>query len=236
MKPGFLFTVVFFFLTISFLTGQESNKKTVITGVVTDEFRNPVQGATITMDGKKSTKTTDKDGKYKIKINASVARIGIFTTPPLSIEETINGRTTINFTLDSAEVKEITSQRNSYGEEEVNVGYGTEKRKNLTTSVSKVDAKQQRYASYSSIYELLRGEVPGVVIDGTRILIRENTSMMSSNEPLFVVDGVPTNSIDGIQPQMVRRIEVLKGSAASIYGSRGSNGVIIISLSDPKKK
>lgn len=235
MKSGILFTIIISFFLLSTAIGQDRGRKIVISGIVTDEFRNPVQGATITMDGKKSTKTTDKDGKYKIKLSSSVDRIGIFTTSPLTVEETINGRTTINFTLNPDAVKEVSAQSNSFAEEEVNIGYGTEKRKNLSTSVGKVDAKQQRYAAYSSIYELLRGEVPGVVIDGTRILIRENTSMMSSNEPLFVVDGVPTSSIDGIQPQMVRRIEVLKGSAASIYGSRGSNGVILISLSDPKK-
>jgi len=235
MKSRLLFTILFSFITLNLAIGQASGKKIVITGVVTDEFKNPISGATITMDGKKSTKTTDKDGKYKIKLSSSVSSIGIFMTPPLTVEETINGRTTINFILKPDAVKEIAAQSNSFAEEEVNIGYGTEKRKNVTTSVGKVDAKQQRYASYSSIYALLRGEIPGVVIDGTRILIRENTSMMSSNEPLFVVDGVPTSSIDGIQPQMVRRIEVLKGSAASIYGSRGSNGVILISLSDPKK-
>lgn len=235
MKTRLLFTILFSFIILNLAIGQVSGKKIVITGVVSDEFKNPISGATITMDGKKSTKTTDKDGRYKIKLSSSVASIGIFMTPPLNVEETINGRTTINFILKPDEVKEIAAQTNSFAEEEVNIGYGTEKRKNVTTSVGKVDAKQQRYASYSSIYALLRGEIPGVVIDGTRILIRENTSMMSSNEPLFVVDGVPTSSIDGIQPQMVRRIEVLKGSAAAIYGSRGSNGVIIISLSDSKK-
>lgn len=234
MKSRLLYTIIFSFIILNPAIGQ-SGKKIVITGVVSDEFKNPISGATITMDGKKSTKTTDKDGKYKIKLSSSVAGIGIFMTPPLNVEETINGRTTINFILKPDEVKEIAAQTNSFAEEEVNIGYGTEKRKNVTTSVGKVDARQQRYASYSSIYALLRGEIPGVVIDGTRILIRENSSMMSSNEPLFVVDGVPTSSIDGIQPQMVRRIEVLKGSAAAIYGSRGSNGVIIISLSDSKK-
>lgn len=235
MKSRLLFTIIFSFIILNLAIGQSGGKKIVITGIVSDEFKNPISGATITMDGKKSTKTTDKDGKYKIKLSSSVASIGIFMTPPLNVDETINGRTTINFILKPDAVKEIATQRNSFGEEEVNIGYGTEKRKNVTTSVGKVDVKQQRYASYSSIYALLRGEIPGVVIDGNRILIRENSSMMSSNEPLFVVDGVPTSSIDGIQPQMVRRIEVLKGSAAAIYGSRGSNGVIIISLSDSKK-
>jgi len=132
-------------------------------------------------------------------------------------------------------VKQISGQRGGYGEEEVNIGYGTEKRKNLTTSVSKIDARRERYASYNSIYDLLRGEIPGVEVDGKIIRIRAPASQLAGNEPLFIVDGVPISSIDGILPQMVRSVEVLKGSAASIYGTRGSNGVIIISTSDPKK-
>lgn len=234
MKKRILFSFIFVFVTISFSVGQNSSEKIVITGVVVDVFMKPVPGAIIMIDGKKTNKSTDKNGNYKLKVYSTSSRIGIFTSPPLNIEEPIAGRTTINFTLDSLVAKEIAIQGDLYGEEEVNIGYGTEKRKNLTTSVSKVDAKQQRYASYNSIFDLLKGEVPGVVIDGNRVLIRENTSMMSSNEPLFVVDGTPVNSIDGLLPQMVHSVEVLKGSAASIYGSRGSNGVIIITLKNGK--
>jgi TonB-dependent SusC/RagA subfamily outer membrane receptor len=77
---------------------------------------------------------------------------------------------------------------------------------------------------------MIRGEVPGVQVNGTSIMIRGATTINSGTEPLFVVDGVPVMTVDNIQPQMVKSIQVLKGSAASIYGSRGSNGVIIINL------
>ena len=230
-----LFLLIVVSTTVIQANGQDNNHKVVIRGVVVDVNQNPVPDAVITIDGKKSTNSTDKKGRYKIKVKSSADKVGIFTLPPAIIEERINGREIIDFTLDTLIVKQITSQRNAYGDEEVNIGYGTEKRKNLTTSVGKIDGTKERYASYNNIYDMLRGEIPGVHVSGTSVTIRESASVLSGNEPLFVVDGVPVNSIDGIQPQLVRSIEVLKGSAASIYGSRGTNGVIIISLSDPKK-
>jgi len=230
-----LFLLIIVSITVIQINGQDNSHKVVIRGVVVDVNQNPVPDAVITIDGKKSTNSTDKKGRYKIKVKSSADKVGIFSLPPAIIEERINGREIIDFTLDTLIVKQITSQRNAYGDEEVNIGYGTEKRKNLTTSVGKIDGTKERYASYNNIYDMLRGEIPGVHVSGTSVTIRESASVLSGNEPLFVVDGVPVNSIDGIQPQLVRSIEVLKGSAASIYGSRGTNGVIIISLSDPKK-
>jgi TonB-dependent SusC/RagA subfamily outer membrane receptor len=227
MKIKILSSVIFVFLSIAFVTGQESSKKIVITGVVTDEFTNPVPGATITVDGKKSSISTDKKGKYKIKLNSSVIKIGIFTPAPLKIEEVINGRTEINFSLDSDAKKEIQN-------EEVNKFYETEKRNNVSIQQDKINRRYEKYDSYSSVYDLIQGEVPGVKVEGTRLLIRENFSQMGGNEALLIVDGTPVNSIDGLLPQMVHSIEILKGSAASIYGSRGSNGVIIITLRNAK--
>jgi TonB-dependent SusC/RagA subfamily outer membrane receptor len=227
MKIRVLLSFIFVFLSVGFVAGQESNKKIVISGIVTDEFKNPIPGATITVDGEKSSLSTDKKGKYKIKLNSSVVKIGIFTSAPLKIEEAINGRTEINFSLDSEAKKEIQN-------EEVNKFYETEKRNNVSTQQDKINRRYEKYDSYSSVYDLIRGEVPGVKVEGTRLLIRENFSQMAGNEALLIVDGTPVNSIDGLLPQMVHSIEVVKGSAASIYGSRGSNGVIIITLRNAK--
>jgi TonB-dependent SusC/RagA subfamily outer membrane receptor len=226
---------MFVFISVSQITGQKNGRKLSISGVVADINQKPVYGATITVDGVKTNRITDRKGKYKINVNTAAEKIGILTTPPAKIEELITGRSVIDFTLDTLIVKQIPGQRGGYGEEEVNIGYGTEKRKNLTTSVSKIDLRRERYASYNSIYDLLRGEIPGVEVDGKIIRIRAPASQLASNEPLFIVDGVPVSSIEGILPQIVRSVEVLKGSAASIYGTRGSNGVILISTADPKK-
>jgi TonB-dependent starch-binding outer membrane protein SusC len=227
MKIRALFTLVCIFLSFVFVEGQESSKKIVISGVVTDEYKDPIPGAIITIDGIKSSYSTDKKGKYKIKLGSSAVKIGIFTPAPLKIEEAINGRTEINFTLDSYAKKEI---RN----ESVNKTYKTEKINNDSIKQEKINRRYEKFDTYSSVYDLIRGEVPGVKVEGTRLLIRENFSQMGGNEALLVVDGTPVNSIDGLLPQMIHSIEVLKGSAASIYGSRGSNGVIIITLRNAK--
>jgi len=234
MKQKFLLFLLFAVIPAGFASGQNNEKKITITGTVMDAAQYPVQGAEIIVDGNKSGVSSNKKGMYKIKIKSTAKKIGIYTLPPTVIQEEIKGRTSINFTLNDSIVKQIYKLKNAYGEETVNVGYGTQKRKNLTTSVGKIDGRQERFASYNSIYEMIRGEVPGVVVTGTSVRIREASSIVGSSDPLFVVDGTPVMSIDGIQPQMVKSIEVLKGSAASIYGTRGSNGVIIITLKDGK--
>lgn len=155
MKPGILLFLIFAFITVSLTFGQKNNNKILITGVVVDVNQNPVPDAIMLIDGKKSTKSTSKEGVYKIKVKSSAVMIGIFTLPPEIIEEPINGRTNINFTLDTSTVNRNPSQSNAYGDEEVNIGFGTEKRKNLTTSVNKLDVRKERYASYNSIYDLL---------------------------------------------------------------------------------
>lgn len=230
MKPRVVLFVLLSFLSVIYVSGQEKSKKISITGVVVDPYKRPVPGAEIIIDGVQSGKSTDKNGVYKVKIKPEAEKIGIFTLPPLSIQESISGRTTINFTLTDSITRQIYRQQNQSGEEVVNVGYGSQKRKSLTTSVGNVDATEKRFASYNSIYDMLRGEIPGVEVVGHSIMIRGASTANENTEPLFVVDGTPVNSIENILPQEVKSINVLKGSAASIYGSRGTNGVILITL------
>ena len=116
------------------------------------------------------------------------------------------------------------------GEEDINVGYGSVKKKDLTQSVNKLDGGNTRFASYTNIYEMIKGEFPGVKVIGKSINIQGSFSLYSSTEPLFVVDGVPRESIDNVPPHMVKSIEVLKGASATIYGTRGACGVILITL------
>lgn len=210
------------------ITNQDKPKKVTISGEVTDFSHKPVSDAIITVDGIKSSESTNKEGRYKIKVKTTASKIGIYTLPPAVIEELINERSNINFVLNDSIAEQIKQNIKSFSNEDVNTGYSTEKRKSLTTPVGQIDGTKSKYASYNSIYDMLRGEIPGVHVSGTTVLIREPSSVLSSNEPLFVVDGIPVNSIDGISPRNVKTISVLKGSAASIYGSRGANGVIII--------
>ncbi len=112
-------------------------------------------------------------------------------------------------------------------EEMIDTGYGEVQRKNSTASVSRLEIKQG--SGYSDIYSYIRGRVPGVEVRGTSISIRGQKSIIGSNEPLILVDGVEVSDISSLQPDMVESINVLKDAAStSIYGVRGANGVIII--------
>lgn len=117
-------------------------------------------------------------------------------------------------------------------EEEINVGYGVVKKRNLTTAVSKVAVGKENVTSYSHIGDYLMGRVPGVHVTKSgssyKYVIRGLNSVNLSSDPLFIVDGVETMSIDYINPQDVQSVEVLKDASASIYGTRGANGVILI--------
>lgn len=84
--------------------------------------------------------------------------------------------------------------------------------------------------TYNDIYQMIRGEVSGVVVSGKSLLIEQGNSFFGSSEPLYVVNGVIVNSFDFVSPMDVKSIEVLKGSSAAIYGIRGANGVISITL------
>jgi TonB-dependent SusC/RagA subfamily outer membrane receptor len=215
--------------SITGLYGQKSGEKIKITGLVVDVESVPIPDAIITIDGEKTNTITNSKGFYKIKIRQENKKIGVYTSPDGVIEEAIDGRNNINFTL-KVSVPHDKTAKTDPGDELIDIGYQTVKKKDLIVNVDKIDGTKSKYAGYNTIYEMIRGEIPGVAVNGTSIMIRSSTSINSGNEPLFVVDGVPVATIDNIHPQMVRSIEVLKGSATSIYGTRGSNGVILINL------
>jgi len=212
------------------LSGQKTSKKVTISGVVVDANRKPVAGAIIFIDNKKTNIQTNEHGFYKIRISSKAEAISVLTVMNGVSEVEIGGRTNIDFILKASGANNNQGVEDRSGEESVNVGYGTMKRKDMTTSVGKIDGTNKRFAGYQNIYEMIKGEVPGVQVTGNSIMIQGPSSMRSSTEPLFVVDNVIVSSVDGIVPQMVKSIEVLKGAAAAIYGSRGANGVIMIYL------
>ncbi len=112
-------------------------------------------------------------------------------------------------------------------EEDVNLGYQKVRRRDSTSATSTVKVK--RGSGYSNIYEYLQGRVAGLEVNGTTLRIRGDRSILGSNEPLILVDGVVTDDIGYITPDEVELIDVLKdASSTAIYGSRGANGVILI--------
>ena len=116
----------------------------------------------------------------------------------------------------------------TFSNEELQVGYGTQTRDQITSSVSRVDIPEH-IPQYNTIYDMIIGRCPGVIVHGTSVTIRGTNSILGSTEPLYILDGTPIESIDSINPNDVKSIDVLKdASATSIYGMRGANGVIII--------
>ena len=220
----------FLFLTIISAVpshGLSQLKRSILTGYVVDSERYPVTNAVILIDNIKTYAVTDYRGFYKVKVKPGASRIGIISLNHGIIEEPINGRTRINFAFSVSVRSHGTEDYFKPEEEEINVGYGKVKRKNLTSSVYKINARNRQFSTFSSIYDMLQG-VPGVLVNKGQVFIRGISTRNLYNEPLFVVDGTPVSSIADIPPQNVESIEVLKGSAGAIYGSRGANGVIQI--------
>jgi Outer membrane receptor for ferrienterochelin and colicins len=217
-----LFLLMFYFS----LDGQKSNnKKIFISGYVIDANRSPVSGAMILIDKKNTNILTDSKGFYKIKVKAGAQLLTVFTLTCGTGEAEIGDKTSIDVSLSGTLNNQAARPGN---EEKVNIGYGTADRKDINSQVNKVNTMDDKYASYSNVYDMLRGAVPGVQVIGKNITIQGQG--FNSSSPLLVVDGTIVSSIDDIQPVLVKSVEVLKGASASIYGNRGANGVILIHL------
>jgi hypothetical protein len=155
--------------------GQKESKKHVITGYVVDVDQYPVVGALIIINNENTGIGTDIKGYYKVRTNTHAESIGVISVKNGIIQEAINGRRRINFAFQNSNPPvpdQYLFKKLSQDEEEINIGYGTVKRKNLTTSVSKIDGSDQRFSSYNSIYDMLQGSVPGVSVNKGNVRIR----------------------------------------------------------------
>jgi TonB-dependent starch-binding outer membrane protein SusC len=227
--------IIVSFLTVAVSSGQKNNKKIFITGIVTDANQRPMIGAMILIDGKSTSVITDNSGIYKIKVRPDADSMTIFTIKNGMITVPIMGRTKIDFILGGADPSKHDAKDKPVNDNQVDIGYGSISEKSLLTPVSTIDGRNGKYAAYKDIYEILKG-TPGVIVRGTSIQIQGPSSIYSGTEPLFVIDGMPVQTIDGISPSMVESISVLKGASASIYGTRGANGVILITLIKASQK
>ena len=199
-----------------------------VSGTVVDKDGEPLIGATVIISGSSKGTATDIDGNYTLKNVDPKARIIFSYIGYNSLEEKVDGRTTINVVLtDNAELLE----------EVVVVGYGVMKRTDLTGAVSTVGTEKLNAKGAPSILEALQGTTPGVSItkstgrtNGTiNVEIRGRSSINVDTTPLYVVDGVMCDDIEFLNPQDIERIDVQKdASSTAIYGSRGTAGVIIV--------
>lgn len=228
MKYKLIALILFSSFIISLpVSGQKEKKKIFLSGTVTDKSGSPIVGAMILIDKKNTEVVTDNKGFYKVKIKPDAAKLTIFSFTAGTADVMIQGRTTIDISFDSGQAVSQTKNDNMGS---VNVGYGSEEKKDLTNPVNKVELRENKYASYTNIYDMLRGTVPGIQVIGKRIAVQSTSTTNQNSDPLFVVDGVIVSSIDNLQPSEIKSVEVLKGASASIYGSRGANGVILFKL------
>lgn len=207
------------------VSAQKINKKITITGTVSDTFRSPIPNAIIMIDNNKTSSVTDIVGKYKVRVKRYAKKIAVFTFGNGVMEQDINNRTVIDFNFTTISTQ-VPVENNAPGQESVNIGYENIKKKNVTNQIGTFDKKNKK-KTYSTIYDMLQ-EIPGVIVKGSSILIHNSRNMYGTVPPLIIVDGVPVADAGDILPSAVESIDVLKDSSASMYGSRGYGGVIII--------
>jgi len=226
MKIKILLLIVISFMVFSDLPAQKAGKKMTISGKVVDLYIYPVAGAVVMIDGIDTGVKTDERGNFKIKTDLSASNIGIFTTSAGFTEEPINGRKRINFHLDKYVTPGINPQDIIRKGDLIDDGYSVARKNDMSMPVTITDVSGKEFASFTSIYEVLR-MLPGVAVvsgvSGTDVFLRNQT-------PLFVVNGSVINSISIINPSMVKSIVVLKGPSASVYGLNGANGVIVFEM------
>ncbi|MDE6218488.1 MAG: carboxypeptidase-like regulatory domain-containing protein, partial [Muribaculaceae bacterium] len=226
------------FLMIFMLTGIQimSAQQISIGGTVTDPTGEPLIGVTVTVPGTHTGATTDIDGNYKIEAD-SKAKLKFSYVGYETQEISANGRTEINVVLkeDSKVLGEV-----------VVIGYGTMDKKELTSAISHVGEKDFLSVSSLDPSMMIQGKVPGVSITNTgagdpnnqaSIQIRGVASRLeNASSPLIVVDGVPGGNLTNINPSDIASFDILKdGAASAIYGTRGSNGVILITTKKGSK-
>lgn len=240
-KNFVLLFFVFIFYSIGSLNAQNNSGQ--LTGKVSDETGKALPGVSITVEGTNNTTITKEDGTYSIQIPSQKGSLVFSSIGYESQEVSIGNKAVINVTL-------LVSQKAL--QDVVVIGYGTIKKKDVTGAVSSFDARKLDERPVQRIDQALVGQLAGVTVKQTTgipgkafsIQIRGSGSISGGNEPLYVIDGFPLtpnssntangnfstgNPLDNINPNDIESIEVLKdAAAAAIYGSRASNGVVLI--------
>ena len=212
---------------------QGAQKQTV-TGTVTDESGEPLIGVTVVENGANVGAITDFDGKYSLEAPAN-ATLTFSYVGYLTQNVKVAGQSTHNIVL---------KEDNALLDEVVVVGYGIQRKSDVTGALTRVNEEQLNSRPVSNAFEALQGKAAGVDITTSErpgtvgsILIRGSRSINASNSPLYVVDGIPvSDGIDNLNPRDIEAIDILKdASSTAIYGSRGANGVVLITTKRGKE-
>lgn len=204
--------------------------KKKIEGTVTDEQGVPIIGATVSVKDQPNVGvTTDIDGKFALEVPPRTILVIAYLGYNTQETRVTQRNSTYNIIL---------KEDNQMLEEVVVVGYGTVKKSDLTGSVSTVGTRSFETQPVKNVSQILQGRTAGVEVTntsgmpgaGAKVRIRGTTSINKSSDPLYVIDGIISSSgLDGLNPQDIQSMEVLKdASSTAIYGSRGANGVILV--------
>lgn len=225
----------FFSLLVLSIGFSANAQQARITGKVTDAATGEgMPGASVLVKGTTRGMITDLDGNYSIEASSTDVLVFSFIGYN-TVEETVGTRTTINLTL-SESIQGLN--------EVVVVGYGTQEKKEITSAVASVKAEDFNRGTVNDPTQLLQGKVAGLNISkpggnpngGFNIRLRGISSFGANAEPLIVIDGVIGASLSTVDPNDIESMDVLKdGSAAAIYGTRGSAGVILVTTKSGKK-
>jgi TonB-linked SusC/RagA family outer membrane protein len=213
---------------ILMLSYQHSHAQQKVTGtVISSEDQQPVIGAAVTIKGTTLGVVTDFDGKYSIDVTSADAILIYSFLGMSTVEESIAGRSNINVTM---------SETASLIDEVVVVGYGTQKRSEISGAVSTITSDEISATPILRVEQALQGRTAGVIVTqnsgspGSPLSVRiRGTGTINNSDPLYIVDGVPVDGLDFLNTNDIESINVLKDAASSaIYGARGANGVVLI--------
>jgi TonB-dependent starch-binding outer membrane protein SusC len=228
------FWVFAFFGFILFIHSNEVFAQKKVTGKVTESgVAGSIPGVTVLVKGSTIGTTTDADGNYSIEVSGNSSVLTFSSIGYYAVEETVGSRNVINVSL-SQDTKSLS--------EVVVTGYASQRKKDITGAVTVVSAKELTATPAASVTQMLQGRAAGVVVGndnspggGTMVRIRGFGSV-NNNSPLYVIDGVPTQgTLNQLNPNDIESMQVLKdASAASIYGARAANGVVIITTKKGK--
>ncbi|RAV98904.1 SusC/RagA family TonB-linked outer membrane protein [Pseudochryseolinea flava] len=223
-------------IVLTFATITAAFAQLVVTGKVVDETGAGLPGASVLIKGTLTGTTTDADGRYSLEVSNSSSVLVYSFIGYSVVEITVGDRTVIDVDL----VPNIQSLN-----EVIVVGYGTQRQEAVTGAVASVKGDVIREIPASNISQALQGRVAGVEMGQTstkpgapmQIRVRGSRSLLASNDPLIVLDGIPfAGSMNDIDPNSIKSVDILKdASATAIYGSRGANGVLLITTHQGQK-
>jgi TonB-linked SusC/RagA family outer membrane protein len=227
------YTIIIFLVLFSTAYGFS---QTTVNGTVSDEQGEPLPGVNVLAQGTSNGVVTNFDGEYTITIT-SKETVLVFS---------YIGFATKNIVIGNQNVHNVTLQEDTQSlDEVVVVGYGTQKKSNIIGSVTSIELEEATSIPTTNVSEMLRGRAAGVQVNlgsarpgGTsNIVIRGNVSVApNGNSPLIIVDGLPFDNLNDVSPDDIANIEILKdASATAIYGSRASNGVILVTTKTGKE-